>query len=148
MQSNSDFSELLRAFTDAGVRYLIVGGYAMAAHDLPRFTKDLDIWIDRSPDNAAKAYQALAIFGAPLHDLSVQDLADPDIVFQIGVAPVRADILTSITGVDFDEAWPERVQTSYDGIRVSVVGRAALIKNKRATGRPQDLVDVENLEKR
>ncbi len=145
MDLNSDFSELLLAFNDAGVRYLIVGGYAMAVHDLPRYTKDLDIWIDATPDNAQRTHAALAAFGAPLQDLSVDDLTDPDVVFQIGVAPVRADILVSITGVDFEEAWPQRVQTAYGDIQVPVIGKEALIKNKRATGRPQDVVDADAL---
>src|SRR5271156_6061356 len=116
MELNPDFSELLRTFNDEGVSYLIVGGYAMAVHDRPRFTKDLDIWIDRSRDNAERTHRALTRFGAPMSALSVDDLTDPEVVFQIGVAPVRADILVSITAVEFQEAWPNRVRARYGDI--------------------------------
>lgn len=148
MELNSDFSELLRTFNEEGVKYLIVGGYAMAIHDRPRFTKDLDIWIERTSENAQRTHRALTRFGAPMSELSVSDLSDPEVVFQIGVAPVRADILSSITGVEFHEAWPDRVQARYGDIDISAIGREALIRNKRATGRPQDIVDADVLSRR
>jgi hypothetical protein len=147
MELNSDFSELLQAFNAAGVKYLVIGGYAMAVHGFPRFTKDLDLWIEASPENARRTYDALRNFGAPLDDLTEEDLRDPEIVFQIGVAPVRADILVSITDVAFDVAWPQRIETHYGSIPVCVIGKEALIRNKRATGRPRDILDAEELER-
>jgi Nucleotidyl transferase of unknown function (DUF2204) len=143
---NSDFSDLLRALNDANAKYLIVGGLALAFHDRPRFTKDLDIFIDRSPDNAVCVYKALANFGAPLHALTVEDLQSSELVYQIGVDPVRVDILTDIDGIIFDDAWSRRLSESYGDIPVTVIARNDLIKNKLATGRPQDIVDIERLQ--
>ncbi len=114
----------------------------MAAHGFPRSTGDIDIWIRPAADNAACVWRALARFGAPRHDLSLDDLASADVVFQIGLAPRRIDLLTSIDGVEFDEAWPHRVVVDLEGVRVPVIGRAHLIRNKRASGRPRDLADL------
>ena len=148
MQVNSDFSDLLLALNAEGVRYLVVGGLALAYHDRPRSTKDLDIWAEPTAENARRVYAALAVFGAPLDKMTVDDFAEPDLVFQIGVAPLRVDIMTSITGVSFSDAWAGRQAAKYGDVRVNVIGKEALIANKRAIGRAQDLADVEALTRR
>ena len=147
MPVNSDFRDLFAALNAAGARYLLVGGYAVAFHAEPRFTKDLDVWTEPEPENARRVLDALRAFGAPLQELSAGDLARPGIVFQIGVPPNRIDVVTSIDGVTFDAAWPDRVETSYGDQPMFVIGRACLIRNKRAAGRPQDLIDVVALER-
>jgi hypothetical protein len=144
---NLDFVDLLRSLCDAEARFLVVGAYAVSFHSEPRATGDLDIWVEASPENARRVHGALAVFGAPLQDLSVEDLHSPGVVFQMGVAPRRIDILTSITGVDFEEAWSSRVQATQSGVTFGVLGREALLRNKRTLGRPKDLLDVETLER-
>ena len=143
---NSDFSDLLSTFTAHGVEYLVVGAQALAAHGHVRATKDLDVWVRPSRDNAPRVLRALASFGAPLHDLSEEDLAQPGLIFQIGVAPVRIDVITAIDGVEFADAWADRVEAKLAGISVPVLSRRQLIANKKASGRLQDLADVERLE--
>lgn len=145
MAINRDFRDLYAALNGARARYLLVGGHAVAFHAAPRFTKDLDIWIDRTPDNAASVFQALDLFGAPLGALRVQDLSTENIVFQIGVPPNRIDILTSVDGVRFDDAWPDRVESTYGDQPIYVISREHLRTNKLATARPQDLLDAELL---
>ena len=140
-----DFVEMLSALSAAGARFLVVGAHALAAHGVPRATGDLDIWIQATPENASRVYQALKNFGAALHDLGVEDLSKPDTVFQIGLPPSRIDILSSISGVDFDRAWPGRIEITIGELRVGVIGRSDFITNKRATGRPKDLADIELL---
>ncbi len=147
MALNQDFSDLFGALNDAGAEYLLVGGYAFAVHAHPRFTKDLDVWVNATPGNAVRVLRALVSFGAPLHGLSESDLAREDLIFQMGVPPNRIDVLTGIDGIAFDEAWPARTVTRYGEREVPVIGRAHLIRNKRASGRPQDLVDVDVLER-
>jgi hypothetical protein len=144
---NQDFVDLLRAFAAADVRFLVVGAYALAVHGLPRATGDLDVWIDPTPANARRAYGALRDFGAPLENLREEDLTNPDLVFQMGVAPVRIDVLMSITGVAFDEAWERRTDAVFEGVRFPVIGLDELVRNKRACARPRDLVDLEILER-
>ncbi len=143
---NPDFVDLLRAFTAADVRYLVVGAYALALHGRPRATGDLDIWVDATPDNARRVLQALAEFGAPTQDISQADLERPGITYQIGLPPVRIDILTELTDLTFAEAWPERLRRPFGSIDVDFIGRDAFVRNKRATGRPKDLVDIQGLE--
>ena len=143
---NNDFNDMLSAFAGAGVRYLLVGAYAMAAHGHVRATGDIDLWIDRSRENAERVMSALTEFGAPLHDLTADDLEAPDLVFQMGVAPRRIDILTGIDGVNFEEAWPERHEVGISGLTVPVIGRNHLSRNKRATGRLKDAADAAWLE--
>jgi hypothetical protein len=142
---NQDFRDLLREFVDAEVRFLVVGAYALAIHGRPRATGDLDLW-DPTPSNAERVYQSLQRFGAPLTDLSVADLATSGVVYQMGVAPWRIDILTNIDGVTFNEAWPRRARGVYQDVTFPVIGRADLLRNKRATGRPKDEVDAQLLE--
>lgn len=143
---NPDFRDMLSIFAEEAVEYLVVGAYAMAAHGVPRATGDLDLWIRPSDGNARRALRALEVFGAPLEDLEVEELTRPDLVFQIGVQPNRIDLLTSIDGVTFEEAWPNRLEVEIDGIRVPVIGREELARNKRAVGRLRDRADLEALE--
>jgi hypothetical protein len=143
---NRDFRELLATFNEHGVECMVVGAHALAAYGVVRATKDLDVWVGASEDNAPKVLRALAAFGAPLHDLTVEDLVEPGLIFQIGVPPVRIDVITAIDGVEFVDAWPERFQTTYEGESVSVISLDNLIANKKAAGRLQDLADVEKLE--
>lgn len=143
---NSDFRDLLSAFNACGVEFLIVGAYAMAAHGRVRATGDIDVWVNATPDNAPRVILALTDFGAPLHDLTEADLCQPGIVFQIGVPPIRIDILTSIDEVDFAEAWGARFTTRFADQPVAVLSEGHLIRNKRAVGRPQDIADVDWLE--
>jgi len=147
MQPNRDFRDLFAELNGAGADYLLVGGYALAYHHAPRSTGDLDVWIRCSPENAARVHRALASFGAPLTELTVEDLATPGIVFQVGVPPSRIDVLTAIDGVTFDEAWPDRVATRYGDQSIHVIGLRQLVVNKRASGRPQDLLDAAALER-
>lgn len=145
MDPNPDFSDLFAALNAEAAEYLLVGGYALAVHAAPRYTRDLDVWVNPTPENAARVHRALARFGAPLGELRPSDLATPGLVFQIGVAPVRIDVLTSIDGVGFAEAWPDRSGTTYGGQPVPVISRRHLEQNKRAAGRPQDLADLDLL---
>jgi hypothetical protein len=142
---NPDFRDMLSAFSAENVEYLIVGAYALAAHGVPRATGDLDFWIRPTRGNADRVLRALRAFGAPL-ELSHNDLQTPEMVFQIGIQPSRIDILTSIDGVEFNEAWARRTTTTIDGIDVHLLGVDDLLANKRATARPQDLADVAALE--
>ncbi len=145
LRSSGDFRELLSLFNTEGVRYLIVGGFALAHYGRPRYTKDLDLWVDRSDENARRVYQALARFGAPLHNLSHRDFTEPDVVFQVGIEPLRVDVLTDISGVQFAEAWDRRESSKYGDVPVYLIGKSDYITNKRASGRSQDLRDVEAL---
>jgi hypothetical protein len=145
---NPDFRDILRALCDADARFLVVGAYAVSVHAEPRATGDLDIWVEATRENARRVYEALRVFGAPLHDVTVEDLASPDVVFQIGLPPRRVDILTSITGVGFAAAWPGRIEVTYGDVRVPVIGRDGLVQNKLALGRPKDLLDVELIRRR
>jgi len=142
-----DFKDLLSAFNAQRVEYLVVGAYALAAHGHVRATGDLDVWIRPDAQNAKRVIQALRVFGAPLHDLEESDLTKPGTVFQIGVAPLRIDVLTSIDDVVFDEAWADRIAAKFLDQSVPVLSVKHLIKNKRAVGRAQDLADLEWLER-
>jgi hypothetical protein len=142
---NQDFVDLLRAFLAADVRFLVVGAYALAAYGRPRATGDLDVWIEPTPENAERLLRALADFGAPLGDVTLSDFSKPGIVFQIGLPPRRIDILTELTGLTFAEAWPTHERYPFGPITADFLGRQAFIKNKRATGRPKDLLDLADL---
>ena len=143
---NPDFKELLLAFNAHSVEYLIVGAHALAAHGHVRATKDLDLWVRPEESNAQKVLQSLSDFGAPLSDLTVDDLSRKKTIFQIGLPPLRIDIITDIDGVEFAEAWPDRVETSFGGVPAFVLSRHHLIANKKTTARLQDLADVQQLE--
>lgn len=144
---NADFLDLLTALNAAEARFLVVGGYAVGIHGRPRATKDLDIWIEASADNARRVLQALRDFGAPLGDLTENDLATLGTGFKMGEPPSRVDILTQIEGLRFEDAWPRRIETLFGAVQCGVIGRADLLANTRAAGRPQDLADVAALEK-
>ncbi|QDU65295.1 hypothetical protein [Engelhardtia mirabilis] len=143
---NRDHIDILSAFSAGGVEYLVVGAHALAAHGRPRATGDLDLWVNPTPGNAAKVWRALAQFGAPLGQLTVEDLVSIDVVYQIGLPPRRIDVLTSIDGVEFGEAWRDRLTVELGAVEVPVISREHLIRNKRAVGRPQDVADVAWLE--
>ncbi|MGH9739366.1 MAG: nucleotidyltransferase [Candidatus Acidiferrales bacterium] len=149
MADSPDFKELLRAFNEKGAEYLIVGGYAVMKYTEPRFTKDLDVWIRNSAENAVKVYQALTEFGAPLTSdrLTPEDFASEDMTYQIGVAPVRVDILTRVSGIQFAEAWQNRVESTFFGVPVHFISVKDLITNKKAAGRSSDLEQLELLQR-
>ncbi len=146
----SDYSELLSILNAHRVKYLVVGAYAVAIHAQPRATKDLDILVKADPENAKAVFEALAAFGAPLQGLTSADFAEPGPFFRMGREPVGVDILTAIPGVEFDAAWPRRVEAVFDeeaNMRANTISREDLLSAKRASGRRQDLADVEAIEK-
>jgi hypothetical protein len=142
---HQDFLDLLRAFVDHDVRFMIVGAYALGVHGRPRATGDLDVWVDPTPDNAVSVMRALSQFGAPTGQVTAGDFSRPGIVFQMGLPPVRIDVLTELSGLTFDEAWSTRTRASFGPVTVDVIGRDAFIRNKKATGRVRDLGDIEAL---
>jgi hypothetical protein len=142
---NPDFVVLLRELSAAEARFLVVGAFAVSFHARPRATGTLDIWIEPTAANAAKAIRALTKFGAPMTDIRPAALVKPRMVYQIGVLPRRIDLLTSLTALVFEEAWASRVPGRIGGVEVPFIGRDALMRNKRAVGRPQDLADLESL---
>ncbi|MBI2689141.1 MAG: nucleotidyltransferase [Acidobacteria bacterium] len=146
MNPNSNFSELLRVFDDWGVKYLLVGGYALMHYTEPRYTKDIDLWVEASPENSAKVFRALAAFGAPLRGLTEAVFQTPDTIYQMGRPPLRVDVLTSLSGVAFADCWERRVPGCFAQQAVWVIALEDLIANKRAVGRTRDLADVEDLE--
>lgn len=142
---NSDFKDLLRLFEKAGVRYLVVGGYAVSEHTEPRYTKDLDLWVDNSSQNAQRVVDALREFGAPLRDATIHDFTVPETVYQIGLPPSRIDILMALDGLNFDECWQRREKSVIGELPVNYISAADLIINKELAGRPHDLRDAEML---
>jgi hypothetical protein len=143
-----DMKDLIRAFNSNSVEYLIVGGFAFGVHAQPRATKDLDLFVRSDARNGAAVFKALADYGAPLHGLTVKDLQDASTGLQIGLPPNRIDILQKIDGVTFEEAWRSRVQAVIEGDTPTfVISREHLIQNKLASGRPRDLVDVQEIRK-
>lgn len=141
-----DFVEMLAALSEVEAEFMVVGAHAVAAYSRPRATGDLDLWIRATPANAARVWKALVAFGAPLAELAEADLATDDLIFQIGVVPSRIDILTSIGGVEFADAWPNRTTLEIAGVEVAMIGREDLIRNKKAVGRKRDLADIAALE--
>ena len=142
---NSDFTELLKLFNDNNVRYLVIGGYALIQYAEPRYTKDLDLWISTDANNAAAIYNALKTFGAPLTDLTEDDFSEEGYFYQLGVPPVRVDILMGIPGGDFAQSWRNRNEIDFGGLVVPFISKDDLIKSKKASGRPQDLIDADLL---
>src|ERR1700693_1176975 len=145
MEISSDFKELLLAFNEEGVKYLVIGALAVGFHGFPRAKIDFDVLVEPSTENARLVYRALTTFGAQLHELTEQDLTSDDLVFMMGVVPHRIDILTSISGVDFGVAWELRVAGHVAGVPANFIGFDELIANKLAAGRDKDLVDVRRL---
>jgi hypothetical protein len=146
---NDDFRDLLVAFIDAGVEFVIVGAYALGFHGAPRASGDIDLFVRPNVDNAARVMGALGRFGAPVASAGVTaaDFERPGTVYQIGLPPRRVDVLTEISGVPFDDAWSSRVPGEVDGRTVYFIGRAEFIKNKIAAGRPKDIADAARLSK-
>ena len=142
-----DFRDLLAELVTAGARFLVVGAHALAVHGVPRATIDLDVWIERSEPNVDRVWDALLAFGAPLEVLGITkvDLGTPDVVIQLGLPPYRIDLLTGVSGLVFAAAWQQRVDELFEDVRVHYLGRADLVRNKRATGRLKDLADLESL---
>jgi hypothetical protein len=145
---NQDFRDLLAEFNVHKADFLVVGAHALAAHGHVRATEDLDLWIRPTRENAQNVIAALVAFGAPLHDLTIDDLSTPGLIFQIGVEPVRIDILTAIDGVEFDVAWRDRMISSFADQPVAVISELHLIQNKLAAARPQDLADVDRIRRK
>jgi hypothetical protein len=140
------YRDILRELSAAEVDYLLVGAFAVAVHQYPRATGDIDLWVRADPANAARVWTALARFGAPMENVSVEELSRPGFFYQVGVAPVRIDVLTSIDGVSFDEAWKEKEFHELFGVTVPVISRRHLLINKKASGRPKDLADAAIME--
>ena len=149
MAESPHFKQLLQLLNELKVRYLIVGGYAVRKYSEPRYTKDLDIWIEASTENSARVFEALQKFGAPLESdgISAQTFTDAEITYQIGIAPLRIDILTKITGIDFPLAWNDRIEGSIFGAPVHFISLDHLIANKRAVGRSSDLEQLKQISK-
>jgi hypothetical protein len=143
---NQDFKEFIESLNANRVRYLVVGGYAVAVHGHPRYTKDIDIWIEVSPENAAQILNALDQFGFGSLGLTRDDFLSDDQIIQLGNPPSRIELFTTLPGVEFAQCYPARVETELDGVRVNFIDLENLKKNKRATGRHQDLADLENLQ--
>jgi hypothetical protein len=142
---NSDFTDLLNLFNDNIVRYLVIGGYAVIQYAEPRFTKNLDLWISTDTNNAAAVYDALKICGAPLAGLTEGDFSEEGYFYQMGIAPMRVDILMGIPGGDFEKAWHRRNEVDFEGLLIHFISRHDLIELKKASGRPQDLIDADLL---
>ena len=145
MAINPDFKDLLSALSAAQARFLIVGAHAVMFFTTPRYTKDLDLWIDPTPENAPRVWAALVSFGAPLFDLELSDLSKPGITFQIGIEPNRIDLLTEVEGLTFSEAFERRLESTYGGVAIGILSAGDLILNKEKVGRLQDQLDVERL---
>lgn len=145
MAENQHYKELLQLLHESQVEYLIVGGFAVMKYGEPRYTKDLDVWVNNSPHNSLRLVEALRKFGAPLEQdgITARTFAKKQVVYQIGVAPVRIDILTEITGVEFSHAWEKRVPSTFFGVPVHFISLDDLIANKQALGRSSDLKDLK-----
>jgi hypothetical protein len=147
MLPNQDFKDLFAELNANGVEFLVVGAHALAAHGYVRATKDLDVWVRPDRENAVRILRSLQAFGAPSEAVTEDDFATPGITFQIGIEPVRIDIITAVDGLVFELAWENRIRSEYGGEPVSVLSRDDLIRNKRASARPQDLADIAALER-
>lgn len=143
-----DFLDLLELFHQQGVRYLLVGGHAVSIYATPRYTKDLDLWLERSPENADKILTSLRLFGFGSLPLTEVDFLTPEFVVQLGVEPVRIDLITDLTPLEFHECWERRLEMELVGIPVTLIGIDDLIENKQRAGRLRDLADVEDLKLR
>lgn len=145
MVLNQDFKEFIQSLNENNVRYLIIGGYAVAYHGHPRYTKDLDVWIELDRENAVNLLKSLSQFGFGSLGLTVEDFLEPDQIIQLGYPPSRIDILNTLEGVDFISCYVSRVIATIDDIPMNFIDLENLRKNKKATGRLQDLADLENL---
>lgn len=145
MTINPDFRDLLKILSDYNVKYLIVGGYAVMYYSEPRFTKDIDIWVEPTPENASRVWGALAEFGAPLEQVTLANFFNKDLIYQIGVAPNRIDIMMDVPGVEFNRAWKNRIQSHYGDVTIFIMSLDDLIVAKEKAGRDQDLIDLKHL---
>ena len=143
---NQDFREFIQSLNDNQVRYLVVGGYAVAIHGYPRYTKDIDIWIDMNPQNARRIILALEQFGFGSLGLKQDDFLEADIIVQLGYPPRRIDLLTTLPGVDFETCYEDKIIVDIEGVPVNFIDLENLKQNKQSSGRAQDLADIENLE--
>ena len=143
---NQDYKEMLLTLLEEDVKFILVGAYALAALGFPRATGDMDIFIQPDQDNAAKVYKALRKFGAPLQNITVEDFSIPGTIFQIGIIPRRIDIINSIDGVTFDDAYKDKTIVKIENLSIPVLSKEKMIKNKKSTGRAKDKVDAETLE--
>jgi hypothetical protein len=142
----SDYKDLLRILNKHRVKYLVVGAYAVIYYSEPRYTKDLDIWIEPENENAKRIYEALKEFGAPLENITPRDFANKNLVYQIGVAPVRVDIIMGIPGIEFVHAWKHKSVAKFDSIKVNIMGINELIDSKKKARRDMDSIDIESLQ--
>jgi len=147
MEISSDYKDLFSILKKHKVKYLVVGAYAVMYYTEPRFTKDLDIWVKSDKENASKVYNALKEFGAPLINVSPKDFTKKEIIYQIGVAPIRVDIMTSLPNVRFDTAWKNRKKSRYGEIPINIIGLNELIRSKKKSNRRQDELDIEMLKR-
>ena len=145
---NSDYKDMLQVLLDNGVKFLLVGAYAMSVHGYPRATGDIDIWVQPSLENSKRVYRALSQFGAPLHEVDEATFVKLGVVFQIGVEPRRIDIMSAASGIDFEEAYQHRQIVEIEGMPIPILSYDDLVKNKRATGRDKDRLDADRLERR
>ncbi len=146
MKKSEDFKEFIKLLNEHECRYLIVGGYALSFHSKPKFTKDIDFWIDPQPDNAKKIIKVLSDFGFSQLDITIDDLTDPNKVIQLGKEPLRIDLLTSIDGLTFEMAYENRVIGNYFDIKANIISQEDLILNKKSSGRKKDLFDLSWIE--
>jgi len=144
---NEDYREMLQLFIEEKVEFLLVGAFALAVHGLPRATGDIDLFVKPDKENSERVCRALARFGAPMADISIEDFQSEDVILQIGVVPRRIDIITAISGVSFDEAFRDSIISIVDGLNIPVISKLKMIKNKESTGREKDALDVKILKK-
>lgn len=145
MPINKDLKDLLRCLNDAGAEYLLVGAYAVIYYTEPRYTKDADLWINPNPENAKKVYEALSKFGAPIRNLTVNDLCNPEMVYQMGIEPNRIDVIMGLSGLRFTQAWKNKKKIKFDDLPLYIIDLNDLIRNKKACGRQKDFIDLEQL---
>lgn len=143
-----DYEDLFKILNSYKIKYLVVGAYAVIFYTEPRYTKDVDIWVISESNESKKIYKALKQFGAPLHNISADDFHNKKIIYQIGVAPVRIDILTHLPGMDFSAAWKNRKRVKYGKTSINIIGKAELIKSKTISKRPQDKLDIIKLKRK
>jgi len=147
MPLNSDYKDLFKTFNTHKVQYLVVGAYAVIYYTEPRYTKDIDVWVNPTSQNAKRVWAALAKFGAPLKNIRSEDFSNPDLVYQIGIEPNRIDVMMGISGVKFTAAWKKRKKSKYASIPINIIGIKDLAKAKKKANRDQDIIDLKNLRK-
>ncbi|MCH8010834.1 MAG: nucleotidyltransferase [Candidatus Marinimicrobia bacterium] len=142
---NQDYKEMLSILLEEKVEFLLVGAYALAAHGFPRATGDIDIFIRPSFINSQKVHKSLLKFGTPMGNINTNDFEKSGVIFQIGIAPRRIDIINDIDGVSFDSAFEDKIIVEIDGLKIPIISKEKMIKNKESTGRDQDTLDAKML---